>query len=210
MGRYNKGILGAFSGSVGPVVGINYRGADVLRSKPKTSAKPPTAKQLAQREKFAFAMQFLNPAKELLNTYYGLPDGTKSRYNMAVSYHLTEALFYADKIFEIAFDKVMYAKGTLLPAENLQASRVTDNTLLLTWTDNSQQADCKPNDQLMVVAYEPESKSYAFFMKAATRAAAETVLQLPASWNGKLVHLYGFMAAENGKSNSSSLYLGTV
>ena len=31
MGRYNKGILGSFSGSVGPVVGINYRGADVLR-----------------------------------------------------------------------------------------------------------------------------------------------------------------------------------
>ncbi|RYG15944.1 MAG: hypothetical protein EOO07_14270, partial [Chitinophagaceae bacterium] len=208
MGRYNKGILGSFSGSVGPVVGINYRGADVLRSKPKLSAKPPTDKQLAQREKFALAMQFLNPAKELLNTYYGLPEGTKSRYNLAVSYHLTEALFYANKVFDIAFDKVMYAKGTLLPAENLQASRLPNNSLLLTWNNNTHQAGCKPTDQLMVVAYEPEAKAYAFFMKIASRTETEVTLQLPTQWNDKLVHLYGFMAAENSKSNSSSLYLG--
>lgn len=42
MATYKKGILGAFSGTVGPVVGASYRGKDVIRSRPKKSSKPAT------------------------------------------------------------------------------------------------------------------------------------------------------------------------
>ena len=210
MATYKKGILGAFSGSVGPVVGSSYRGKKVMRSKPEKTTKPPTAAQLLQRAKFAAAMQFLNPVKELLNTYYGTPEGSKSRYNLAVSYHLTEALFVADDAWEIRYEQVMYAKGSLLPADNLQCVSGGMNSLQLTWNNNATQAGCKPTDQLMVVVFEPEAKEYAFFMKAATRAEAQVSLSLSPQWSGKDVHVYGFMAAENGKGNSGSLYLGKV
>ena len=210
MATYKKGILGAFSGSVGPVVGSSYRGKKVMRSKPEKTTKPPTPAQLLQRAKFAVAMQFLNPAKELLNTYYGTPEGSKSRYNMAVSYHLTEVLFVVDDAWEIRYEQVMYAKGSLLPADNLQCTVAATNTLQLTWNNNAAQAGCKPTDQLMVVVFEPEAKEYAFFMNAATRSEAEVSLSLSTQWSEKNVHVYGFMAAENGKGNSSSLYLGEV
>ena len=210
MATYKKGILGAFSGSVGPVVGSSYRGKKVMRSKPEKTTKPPTSAQLLQRAKFAVAMQFLNPAKELLNTYYGTPEGSKSRYNMAVSYHLTEVLFVADDAWEIRYEQVMYAKGSLLPADNLQCISGGTHSLQLTWNNNAAQAGCKPTDQLMVVVFEPEAKEYAFFMKVASRSEAEVSLTLSPQWSGKNVHIYGFMAAENGKVNSSSLYLGEV
>ncbi len=48
MGKYNKGILGAFSGKVGPVVGSSWRGRDVLRSCPKKSNKVASQLQAMQ------------------------------------------------------------------------------------------------------------------------------------------------------------------
>ena len=45
MGTYNKGILGAFSGKVGPVVGATWRGKDVMRSLPKKTNRLATAFQ---------------------------------------------------------------------------------------------------------------------------------------------------------------------
>lgn len=210
MATYKKGILGSFSGSVGPVVGSSFRGKKVLRSKPGKVTTPPTPGQLLQRAKFALTMQFLNPAKELLNTYYGTPEGSKSRYNMAVSYHLTEVLFLVADVWKIRYAQAMYAKGLLLPADHLQCISGGTNSLQLTWNNNSAQAGCKPTDQLMVVVFNPQANEYAFFMNAASRSEAQVSLSLAAQWSGNNVHVYGFMAAENGKGNSGSLYLGEV
>ena len=210
MATYKKGILGEFSGSVGPVVGLTYRGKEVMRAKPQKTTKLPTSGQVLQRAKFAVAMQFLNPAKELLNTYFGTPEGSQSRYNLAVSYHLTEVFFVEDGAWKIRYDQAMFAKGTLLPVENLQCTSAGTNTLQLTWNNNAHQAGCKPNDQLMVVVFEPETSEYAFFRNAATRSDAEVSLSISAEWSGKKVHVYGFMVAENEKSNSGSLYVGEV
>jgi hypothetical protein len=52
MGTYNKGILGAFSGKVGPVVGASWRGKEVMRSLPKKSGRAATSTQLLQRLKY--------------------------------------------------------------------------------------------------------------------------------------------------------------
>jgi hypothetical protein len=60
MGTYNKGILGAFSGKVGPVVGASWRGKDVLRSLPRKGIRVATETQLLQRLKFSTASEFLN------------------------------------------------------------------------------------------------------------------------------------------------------
>ena len=35
MAEIKKGILGGFSGKVGTVVGVNWRGKDIIRSLPK-------------------------------------------------------------------------------------------------------------------------------------------------------------------------------
>ncbi len=55
-----KGILGGFSGKVGTVVGANWRGKDIIRSRPKPSKKPPTDKQVIQQLKFKMAVTFCN------------------------------------------------------------------------------------------------------------------------------------------------------
>lgn len=58
MGKINQGILGGFSGAVGPVVGSSWKGIDYMKSKPTSVANPRTAAQIAQREKFANVVAF--------------------------------------------------------------------------------------------------------------------------------------------------------
>jgi len=65
MGVLNRGILGGFRGSVGPVTGTSWKGIDVMKSKPLSVANPRTPAQTAQRGKFAGAVSF---AKRLLAT----------------------------------------------------------------------------------------------------------------------------------------------
>ena len=92
MAEIKKGILGGFSGKVGTVVGVNWRGKDIIRSLPKKSKKRPTDLQLMQQIKFKKVIGFLQPIRPVLNLYFGNRVGLKSRYNIATSYTLSNAL----------------------------------------------------------------------------------------------------------------------
>ena len=100
MGTYNKGILGAFSGKVGPVVGANWRGKDIMRSLPKKSKRRASAIQMQQRQKFAMVSELLNGLQPVIKRYYGSDGGLKTRRNQLMSYLLKEALMYNDPDFE--------------------------------------------------------------------------------------------------------------
>ena len=59
MAKIKKGILGGISGTVGNVVGGNWRGIDYIRSKPSSVRNPNTEAQRAQRMRFRLVMSFL-------------------------------------------------------------------------------------------------------------------------------------------------------
>jgi hypothetical protein len=113
MATYNKGILGAFTGTVGTVVGASWRGKSIMRSRQKKTTRTPTETQLLQREKFGTVTRFLTPIRYVYNKYFGQNVGVKSRYNMAVSYHIKEAVELTGESYEMIFNKVMISKGEL-------------------------------------------------------------------------------------------------
>lgn len=64
MASFNKGILGAFNGKVGTVVGSTWRGKDVMRSLPRKSGKEASLLQKMQRYRFTLVANFLLPFAE--------------------------------------------------------------------------------------------------------------------------------------------------
>ena len=92
MATFEKGIFGGFSGKVGNVVGSGWRRKYVMRSLQQRGNYTPTALQVQQRECFTTVISFLTPMKSLLSKYIGQKRGDRSRYNLAVSHHLTEVL----------------------------------------------------------------------------------------------------------------------
>lgn len=58
MGIIKQGILGGFSGKVGPVIGSSWKGIDYMKGVPTSVANPRTAPQVAQRTKFTNVVDF--------------------------------------------------------------------------------------------------------------------------------------------------------
>lgn len=210
MGTYNKGILGAFSGKVGPVVGANWRGKDVMRSLPKKSKRMATAIQLQQRQKFAMVTELLNGLQPVIKRYYGSDGGLKTRRNQLMSYLLKEALVYNDPIFEWNYTKVMVSRGDLLGVNAGSVTASSGQLLDFSWIDNSLQGEAAADDKLVVVVYEPTSKTTIYSLNAGTRDAEAASLALPNYLSGLEVQVWVLFAAANDKRFATSTYLGTV
>ena len=202
-----KGILGGFSGMVGSVVGASWRGKDVMRSRPRKNNKPATVEQLAVRLKFRLVTKFLAPINLLLADFFGQPEGYKSRRDLATSYHINEAIAGSYPDFEIDFDKVIIAMGTLLSIEQPTVTPTAGAGLDISWADNSGQAGAAADDKLLVVVYNPDRNQYAIRQEAA-RAALAYSIDLPTAWAAETVHCWATFVTAEGKEAATSVYLG--
>jgi len=209
MGTYNKGILGAFSGKVGPVVGASWRGKEVMRSLPKKSNRVVTSLQQQQRQKFAMVNDFLGGIQPVIKRYYGNDSGIKTRRNQAMSYLMREALVFNNPDFEWDYSKVLISRGDLTSFENATLD-VAAGAISVTWTDNSNQGEALANDQLVLVVYEPVSKAVVYSLAAGERADETAALAMPSNLDGAEVQVWATFVAADEKLFATSLYLGSI
>jgi hypothetical protein len=174
MGTYNKGILGAFSGKVGPVVGASWRGKEVMRSLPKKSNRVASATQLLQRQKFSMVNDFLGGLQPVIKRYYGSDSGIKTRRNQAMSYLMREALVFNDPDFEWDYTKVLISRGDLTGMEDATLD-VAAGAISVIWTDNSDQGEAAADDVLVLVVYDPVTKAVVYSLAAGERADEKLV-----------------------------------
>ncbi len=210
MGTYNKGIIGAFSGKVGPVVGASWRGKEILRSLPKKSNRIATPEQALHRMKFTAVISFLNPIHPIISRYYGNNQGEKSRINRAMSYHMKEVVQYADPEYTFAYNKVQVSKGYLPGIEGGTVASSIANTLTFSWNDNSGQGEAQATDALVVAVYEPSSKQWVYSLSVANRNTTTGSLVLPPTFNGTTVEVWVLFASVDEKKYATSTYLGNV
>ena len=210
MGTYNKGILGAFSGKVGPVVGATWRGKDVMRSLPKKTNRLATAFQQQQRSKFSMTTEFLSGVQPVIKRYFGSDTGLKTRRNQAMSYLMKEAIVFNDPNYEWDYTKILISKGDLLGINNGAVTAGTGQNLDFTWTDNSGQGEAAATDQLVVVVYEPTSKATVHSLNAGDRSGESATLSLPNFLSGLEVQVWSTFVSTDDKLFATSLYLGAV
>ena len=210
MGTYNKGILGAFSGKVGPVVGATWRGKDVMRSLPKKGNRLATEFQQAQRSKFAMTTEFLSGVQPVIKRYFGNDTGLKTRRNQAMSYLMKEAIVFNDPNYEWDYTKGLISKGDLLGINNGQVVAGSGQDLTFSWTDNSGQGEAQVTDKLVVVVYEPTSKATVYSLNAASRDDESATVQLPSFLSGLEVQVWATFVSSNDKLAATSIYLGAV
>lgn len=210
MATYNKGILGAFSGTVGSVVGANWRGMNVMRSRPKKTTRTPTEIQMMQREKFGTVTGFLTPIRYVYNKYFGQNVGVKSRYNMAVSYHIRDAMELTDETYSMIYNKVMISKGDLQGVQEGTVSPEAGHQIKLEWLDNSGQGMALPDDSLLAVIYSPQLNLFQVFEYGAVREDAEATLTAMTYFAGMQVHCWVSFVNDNRKVSASSSYLGEI
>ena len=209
MGTISKGILGGFSGKVGTVVGANWRGMDVIRSVPKKIQRTPTESQMIQRLKFALVTQFLAPVGPLTRSWYGQPSGVKSRRNLAVSYHIKEAVTGVNPDFMMDYVKVIMTKGELPSVQEPDVVPAAGALLGCSWEDNSDQGLANPDDLFLIVIYN-ETRKLFDYQHTAARSALSFNMQLPATWTGEEVQCWVSFISADEKKQANSIYMGAM
>ena len=209
MGKIKTGILGGFQGKVGTVIGSTWRGESIMRALPKTAAKAPTESQRIQRLKFKAVSEFLNPLRSTLSTYFGNDTGVKSKYNMATSYHITNAVEITEQGTQILYPRVLVAKGTLFGFQNLSTTH-SETVITLNWEDNTVFGNAKAEDTVNVVCFIEEVNTFYVFESIANRDGLTASVTLPQNFLGYNVEVYAFLYDKVSKTSSNSVYLGSI
>lgn len=210
MGKYKKGILGAFSGKIGTVVGSSWKGIEYMRSLPRPSTKAATDQQMIQRAKFALVSAFFRSASALINMgYQSLAQG-KSGYNVATSDFIADAIIGTYPDFEIDFSKVLFSKGTLTGAYGVNAVSES-GSVKVSWDDNSNSGTAKASDQIVILVYNPDKGQFVYDINTgALRSAAEDTLLMPVEFLGDTVEVWVAFMTPDKKIFSTSMYVGQV
>lgn len=207
MGKIKEGILGGFSGKVGAVIGASWRGIEYMRGLPRPSCKEPTTAQLAQRMVFALHREFLGGAIEFVDDCFQNYD-KHTPMNSAISYNMKNSTKGAYPDLSVDFPNFMYSKGDLSGAWSPKAVSTVVQTLNLTWENGRFNPFCAADDVLIVLIYDPVSKNFATFHRAAKREDASVNLELPPEFIGHAVHAYFSFYSDSRKISSTNQYVG--
>ena len=210
MATFEKGILGGFSGKVGNVVGARWRGKNVMRSLPQRGKYTATAKQEEQRLKFKTVIGFLSQIVEILNSYFGSPQGDKSRSNLATSYHLKNAVVTTPTGTVMDYAKVLISKGDLRGIDGGTIVAAARQTLNFGWQDNSGQGKATATDTLMVVVYAPDLNLFYTNTAVATRDATTASVTLPNYMASFEVEVWVSFSKPDTNFAAISTYMGAV
>lgn len=178
MPRLKKGIEGGFSGKIGNIVGSSWRGMDIIRAAPKKPQKPPTAKQLLQREKFRTAVNFVNAAKEVVYQFFGKDEGTRTRYNNCVSYLVNRAVEVMDNEPKFNYHRILVTKGELMQIQNPATDTIAEQ-LQVSWIDNSQHGNASSTDLFWLLFYDDVLNQSFSVETAFTRSAGFAKVAIP-------------------------------
>ncbi len=203
-----EGILGPFSGKVGPVVGTSWRGIPVVRSAPRKSTKPPSPLQLRNMQQFHTVEGFLNPMSKFLKTSFSIPTPGKAPRNLASSFNNPAGVDNTGETITLVYNKLLLSQGILRELDNPTATLDAPDLLRLDWQDNSDQAMAKAEDVLFVVLHVPTLYAYEYYNDAATRNDGTALLRLPEAFVGQEIHCWaGFRNDATGET-SNSRYVG--
>jgi Family of unknown function (DUF6266) len=209
MGTFKKGILGGFKGTVGTVVGSDWKGITVMRSRPKDRKGGFSPSQLEQQARFALMIKFLQPLADFMNLTYKKVASKMSGFNKVFSDNIKNAVTGVYPAFTVDYAKVLLSKGSLPNAGNPLVASTVAGKLSFTWTDNSGVSKALISDIAFIAVYNEELNHWIFNPNAAVRNAGAYTLDVSA-FSGKPVQTYiGFMSADRNRT-ANSQYTGKV
>lgn len=206
MGTINQGILGGFSGKVGPIVGFRWKSKYYIRARAAKVSNPRTPKQQEQRGKFATAFNFLKNIKPFIRIGYKEFTRERSAFNSAMSYMLKRAVTGDGKDVKIDFDRVLVSTGSLMPVFEGTATQDRDK-MYFNWQDNSSMGNAESADIAMLLVYNKDKETAVYDTEAALRSDRHTELSLPNDWEGDELVAYLSFCSADGSCVSNSIRL---
>ena len=218
MAKQRFGINDAYRGTVGTVIGYQWRGRWCLRARPLRVHNPRTPRQQANRMLFKQTVSLAGKMKAALR---------KGLHALSLAEHITECNYFvkynkqcfslgADGLLAVDWEQLTVSAGELAaPLFGEGQTSLTSSTSLTSTTSLTVPfAPCAEgerasgDDEVYLWAWCPEAGE-GVLSAPAWRRSGSVGLDLPERWQGKAVHLYAFAVDYHGEA-SPTVYLGRL
>jgi len=193
MGKILNGILGGFSGKVGPVVGGKWKDIDYMRSY-VVPANPNTPNQQTVRAKFKKLVEFgrvLIPA--LLSVYWDPFLSGMSGFNKWISLNYSKL-----QTGNVLNETAVMCKGTLEPTSTVTGTYSSiPGTVTTTW-NHSVFGNGELTDNVAVVIYDKVNGHFWIDVGHATRNSTNVVTTITTNLTAANVYVYVFFYRGTG------------
>lgn len=207
MARFKNGILGGFSGKIGDAVGYQLRGECIGRALPKPKTGEPTAKEIANRAKFAFVQQWLKPLTLFLRVGFRNYNPRFEGFVAAKSYNSKNALTGSYPNFAIDPALALVSFGSLSQATTATALLETQMTITVRWSGGI----VGNLEKAMILLYDIAEGKVLMDTSATWRSIGVFNWKMDAQQhNSKRFHVYLAFTNSEMSNQSNSQYLGSV
>lgn len=212
MGKIEQGILGGFSGKVGPVVGYIRKGYAGIRAY-RRHRGPSTVEQQRIQLRFQKLTEMANPFASAYRTGLGKSAKGKdlSTYNAFIEKNFAAVSATPGLTTTVDYSKMILSEGKLPPVLFSRPDLTTPQTVAATFQSMLQVDETSGQDQVFLFVYCP-SMDMGVMSAPAERSTERVSATVPAAWNGLEVHVWGFVmgnAPINRGIPSNSTYLGS-
>lgn len=210
MGKCKNGIYGPISGRVGNLVWYSARGQGRVRTVGERIAKL-TAAQRVNCNSMATLMNFFKYLKPFLKVgFINETHGTLLNYhNVATACNKATALIRVDDAATVDYAKIILSRGNALPPQNPQVEKSNEG-LKFSWDYDVLKHWESRADQVMMMAYFPESNDATFVTSGARRSAGYDVLNIHPSNANKAMEIYISFVSDDRTAVATSMYLGRI
>jgi len=211
MARFKNGLFGGFSGAIGPVESYMLNGQLIIRSRRPKSTKPATYKQLACRAKMKMISEVLGHMTPFLNV--GFAGVTKRKpinpYNAAVAVNMQKAIMGEFPDYQIDYTKLQVSAGPAVLQDLQPQISLQGNTLQYHWKNPAEYPGTNA-ERAMLLAYAPVIKEVVYNLCGNMRGSETDFLNLPHTWQNKMIHSYIAFRHDFGPSTTESVFCGTI
>lgn len=207
MAIFKKGILGGFSGAVGPVIGSSWKKRHVLKSRPnrrKTILSD-------QHIKLGMLSNLLSAFSSPIKIGFYKKKNKDNAQNSAIQYNITRVFGGESPDFEIDYKKIVFSRGLREPAWSGTTIWDAKGQLRISWEiPETAKLNLIANDQAVVLIYNSSRKKRLEFQALAARKQLYLTIPIPEIYRNDTFHVWLFFISADGKMVSNSEYMGTV
>ena len=199
MASYKQGILGAFSGKLGNVIGTFWKGINVMRVVPANVTNPNTMAQQAQLAKFKLLVQFLSANAKFFKIGFSAFSTRMTEMNSALKANFETGVSGLYPDLNIDAKNLVASKGELPSLKGFTATSTAPNTVEIEWDDNSSAIGAAGSDKINIAAFDELTGDSVTMLRSVDRMAEGTSLALPEGWSGKTVSVYAYAVTEDSE-----------
>lgn len=191
MAKTSKNILGDQRGKIGKVVGRVVEGVQMFSAAPG----PRGSNGTQHRARFAAVVRLGKPLKGTIEIGMKLSAAKKhlqSPFNIFVNHNLKHTIYNGSTgLAEPVYEAIELSEGDIPIVAFATPSFSEPQKVTVTFSGNADVPGAREDDTVYAVAFCPDLMQQA--MGTAARSAESVTINMPSTWRGKEIHLWGFV-----------------